>query len=54
MTLPRAAHFPHLEDPDGLADALLEFLASTDPAELDEADWRALLSGRAAPPRLRV
>jgi pimeloyl-ACP methyl ester carboxylesterase len=54
VTLPRAAHFPHLEDPDGLADALLEFLASTEPAELDETAWRALLSGRAAPPRPRL
>ena len=27
VTLPRAAHFPHLEDPDGLAGALRDFLA---------------------------
>ena len=26
VTLPTAAHFPHLEDPDGLADALLDWL----------------------------
>jgi pimeloyl-ACP methyl ester carboxylesterase len=47
VTLPRAAHFPHLEDPEGLAAALREFLASTDPAHLDEAAWRALLRERA-------
>ncbi len=51
-TLPRAAHFPHLEDPEGLAAALDEFLAGTEPASLDEAAWQALLS-RDAPPRPR-
>ena len=38
-----AAHFPHLEDPDGLAGALRDFLASTGPARLDAASWRELL-----------
>ena len=33
-TLPQAAHFPHLEDPDGLSDALREFF-SRDPARQD-------------------
>src|SRR4051794_4956851 len=46
VTLPGAAHFPHIEAPDALASALLEFIASTEPAALDEADWRALLRGR--------
>jgi pimeloyl-ACP methyl ester carboxylesterase len=41
--LPRAAHFPHLEDPDGLAAALRHFLATTSPARLDAAAWRELL-----------
>ena len=41
--LPRAAHFPHLEDPDGLAGALRDFLATTSPARLDAAAWRELL-----------
>jgi pimeloyl-ACP methyl ester carboxylesterase len=38
-TLPRAAHFPHLEDPDGLAAVLRDFLETTEPVRLDDADW---------------
>ena len=38
-TLPRAAHFPHLEDPEGLADAVLDFLGTTEPGRIDDADW---------------
>jgi pimeloyl-ACP methyl ester carboxylesterase len=48
--LPKAAHFPHLDDPEGLAEVLREFLASTRPATIDDADWAALVS-RA--PRIR-
>jgi len=43
-TLPRAAHFPHIEDPDGLADALLDFLRTSGTAEIDDADWAHLLA----------
>ena len=46
-TLPRAAHFPHLEDPAGLAEVLRDFLDTTEPAQMDDADWGPLLSGRA-------
>jgi pimeloyl-ACP methyl ester carboxylesterase len=42
--LPDAAHFPHLEDPDGLAAALASFMAETQPAELQDADWGPLLA----------
>lgn len=52
VTLPRAAHFPHLEDPDGLAEALDEFIATTEPTEIDESRWRDVLRGR-SPARLR-
>ncbi|HXB65998.1 MAG TPA: alpha/beta fold hydrolase [Solirubrobacteraceae bacterium] len=51
-TLPRAAHFPHLEDPDALAEALREFIAHTRPAALDDADWGAMLTRRSAPRRV--
>jgi pimeloyl-ACP methyl ester carboxylesterase len=47
VTLPRAAHFPHLEDPEGLAAALAEFLASTRPARLDDEAWHDLVAPRA-------
>ncbi len=51
-TLPAAAHFPNLEDPEGLADALLEFIAATEPAAPDAlADWGAVLAHRS--PRTR-
>jgi pimeloyl-ACP methyl ester carboxylesterase len=45
-TLPRAAHFPHLEDPDGLAAVLDDFLSSTRPARLDDAAWHELVAPR--------
>ena len=54
VTLPRAAHFPHLEDPEGLAAALAGFIAETEPGRLDEARWREVLQGRSpARPRPR-
>jgi pimeloyl-ACP methyl ester carboxylesterase len=46
-TLPRAAHFPHLEDPSGLARILREFLDTTEPAPTEDADWRARVTSRA-------
>jgi pimeloyl-ACP methyl ester carboxylesterase len=49
-TLPRAAHFPHLEDPEGLSDALREFFSATQPCMIDDADWGAVLA-RHSPPR---
>jgi pimeloyl-ACP methyl ester carboxylesterase len=49
-TLPRAAHFPHLEDPEGLSEALREFFNATQPGRIDDADWGAVLA-RHSPPR---
>jgi len=46
VTIPGAAHFPHLEAPSELAAALAEFIAETEPARLDEAAWRELLQRR--------
>lgn len=48
--LPDARHFPHLEDPDGLARALRSFCAETQPAQLTAADWERLVR---RDPRLR-
>ena len=48
-TLPKAAHFPHLEDPDGLANVLADFLETTQPARLGDQHWHDLV----APPKAR-
>lgn len=44
--LPRAAHFPNLEDPDGLAGVLRDFLATTSPARIDDSQWGAVIGRR--------
>jgi pimeloyl-ACP methyl ester carboxylesterase len=49
--LPRAAHFPNLEDPEGLAAVLRDFLETTSPARIDDADWGELIAHRS--PRTR-
>jgi pimeloyl-ACP methyl ester carboxylesterase len=50
-TLPAAAHFPHLEDPDGLSALLSDFVGATQPGRIDDDDWGALLARRS--PRSR-
>jgi pimeloyl-ACP methyl ester carboxylesterase len=49
--LPRAAHFPNLEDPEALAAVLRDFLETTSPARIDDADWGELIAHRS--PRSR-
>jgi pimeloyl-ACP methyl ester carboxylesterase len=51
-TLPDAAHFPHLEDPDGLSRLLREFIQETDPGHIEDADWGTVLARRS--PRSRL
>jgi pimeloyl-ACP methyl ester carboxylesterase len=46
-TLPRAAHFPNLEDPEALAGVLGDFLATTTPAHIVDSEWRDVLARRA-------
>jgi pimeloyl-ACP methyl ester carboxylesterase len=50
-TIPGAAHFPHLEDPDALSEVLLEFIRDTPPGRIEDADWGAVLARRS--PRSR-
>jgi pimeloyl-ACP methyl ester carboxylesterase len=45
-TLARAAHFPHLEDPDGLAGVLRAWLATTEPATIHDSDWGEVIVQR--------
>ncbi len=47
VSLPGVAHFPNLEDPEGLAAALLDFLATTAPLQVDEAGWGEAINARA-------
>jgi pimeloyl-ACP methyl ester carboxylesterase len=51
LTLRDAAHFPHLEDPDGLCDALRQFVKDTKPGVIEDGDWGAILARRS--PRSR-
>jgi pimeloyl-ACP methyl ester carboxylesterase len=44
----RSGHFPHTEEPERFVDVLTEYIDSTDPMELAEPEWRALLT--AGPP----
>jgi pimeloyl-ACP methyl ester carboxylesterase len=46
--LPRAAHFPNLEDPEGLAAVLRAFLETTQAAQIDDADWGGLIGQRSS------
>jgi pimeloyl-ACP methyl ester carboxylesterase len=45
-TLPGAAHFPHLEDPDGLAAVLRDFIRTTEPERIDDSEWGHVLARR--------
>jgi pimeloyl-ACP methyl ester carboxylesterase len=47
-----AAHFPNLEDPAGLAGVLRDFLETTEPAHIDDADWGGIVARRS--PRTRI
>jgi pimeloyl-ACP methyl ester carboxylesterase len=53
VTLPKAAHFPNLEDPDGLADALLDWLDNTEPGLIEDSEWGAIVGAR-SPRRQRL
>ncbi|MBA3866069.1 MAG: alpha/beta hydrolase, partial [Solirubrobacterales bacterium] len=44
-----AAHFPNLEDPEGLAAVLSDFLETTTPGRIDDSDWGAALARRVQP-----
>ncbi|HST34125.1 MAG TPA: alpha/beta fold hydrolase [Solirubrobacteraceae bacterium] len=50
-TLPAAAHFPHLEDADGLSELLREFMRTTQPGVIEDGDWGAILARRSLPSR---
>ncbi len=46
VTLPKAAHFPNLEDPEGLADALLSWLDETEPGLIEDSEWGQIVGAR--------
>jgi pimeloyl-ACP methyl ester carboxylesterase len=44
-SFPGAGHFPHRDEPRAFVKALVDFIETTEPADLDESDFRALLRG---------
>jgi pimeloyl-ACP methyl ester carboxylesterase len=38
-----AGHFPHLDEPQRFLDLLLDFIESTEPADVEPEEWRGLL-----------
>ena len=45
-----AGHFPHMDDPQRFLDVLLDFIDSTEPADVDPENWKGMLkSGRSGP-----
>jgi pimeloyl-ACP methyl ester carboxylesterase len=53
-TLPKAAHFPHLDDPEGLAGVLRDWLETTQPTRMQDADWGAIVGRRATHNRVEA
>ncbi|HSD25307.1 MAG TPA: alpha/beta hydrolase [Solirubrobacterales bacterium] len=47
VTLPKAAHFPNLEDPEGLADAVRAWLDETEPGLIEDSEWGQIIGARA-------
>lgn len=43
-TFPDAGHFPQLDEPQRFIEALSDFIAETEPSELDTEAWRELLA----------
>ena len=40
---PGAGHFPHVDEPQRFIDVLVDFMDTTDPADVEPERWRALL-----------
>jgi pimeloyl-ACP methyl ester carboxylesterase len=53
-TLPGAAHFPHLEDPEGLSAVLRDFIETTEPELIEDSDWGTVVARRSLPTRAAV
>lgn len=51
VSLPGVAHFPNLEDPEGLAAALRDFLEATSPGYVDGSEWGEAIARRNGQPR---
>jgi pimeloyl-ACP methyl ester carboxylesterase len=51
---PNAGHFPHIDDPLRFVSVLVDFIATTSPAEVDAGGWGELLRSGAATRRSRA
>ncbi len=45
-----AGHYPHCEDPERFARVVCEFIETTEPSRMSDAEWAELLAGHAAHP----
>ncbi len=43
VSFPHAKHFPHREEPAAFVNALIDFVDSTDAADIDEEQWRIVV-----------
>jgi pimeloyl-ACP methyl ester carboxylesterase len=43
-----AGHFPHIDEPQRFLDVLVDFIDSTDPADVDPEEWREMLKAGGA------
>ena len=48
MIFEKSGHFPHTEEPEHFVEVLADFIDGTEALELDEQEWRAILT--AGPP----
>jgi pimeloyl-ACP methyl ester carboxylesterase len=44
-----SGHFPHTEEPEHFVEVVAEFVDTTEPMHLDEAEWQAILCGGPRP-----
>jgi len=49
VTFPRSGHMPHLDEPQRFSEALLEFIATTEPAHVSAKRWQAMLRSGGPP-----
>ena len=49
MIFEDSGHFPHAEEPQRFVEAVTDFVDTTEPTQLDDAEWQARLTAAARP-----